>query len=870
MLKRKRSADDFAQEIQAHLELETDELKAEGLSEDEARRRACIAFGNAGLARERFNLRGRVLWLDNLARDIRFSLRQLRTDPGFAIAAMLMLALGIGASLAIFAFVDAALVQPLPYPRPDRLVDVTESLALYPRGWLSYPDYLDWKRMNTVFSSLEAYSQNYSLFQTVGGRAVPVASLQVSTGFFSTLGVTPILGRGFRPGEDAVSAPATALLSYGAWQRRFGGQRGVIGQAVKLDGVPTTIIGVLPQSFVFAPGGDAEFFAALQPTSECEKRRSCHNLRGFGRLKDGVTVAAAFQNMKAVAGELEREYPDSNRGQGASVMPLATAITGEIRPILLALLSGAGLLLLIACVNVSSLLLIRAEKRRREMAVRGALGASRARLVRQLASEGLVLVLAGSALGLLLADQAMHVLRGMISKGMVAGMPYLHGMGLTPHIWLLAGALALAAEALFVLAPILRLPHADLRGSLSNGARGAAGTLWKRLGGRLVIVEVAVAVVLLAGAGLLAKSFWRLLHVDLGFAPDHLATMQVGLPRAGFDKDEEQVEFVNAMLERVRHQPGVVSAAVTTVLPVSCNCNTDWVRFVGQPYNGVHNEVNEREISTDFFTTLQAQLVRGRLFNVADDGHHPKVIVINQSFAEKYFPGQDPIGHLVGDTDLTPNSLRRIVGVVANIKDGALDEAEWPTEYEPFAQFPDTSFSLLVRTRQDAESTLPELAATVRRLDPDVGVEDEISLAQRIRESPSAWLHRSAAFLVGGFAALAFLLSIVGLYGVIAYSVSQRTREIGVRMALGAQKSTVERMILREAAWLTVAGIALGLGCSIGAAKFIHSLLFGVRAWDVPTLAGVAVLLAAAALAASSIPARRAASVNPAEALRSE
>lgn len=869
MFTRKRSADDFAQEIQAHLELEADELKCEGLSEDEARRRAKVEFGNASVAQERFNLRGRVAWLDNLVRDTQFALRQLRRNPGFAVTAMLMLALGVGASVAIFAFVDAALIQPLPYVQPNRLVDVAESLALFPRDNLSYPDYLDWKRMTTTLSSLEAYRPTNFLIQAPDG-AVPVPSMLVSAGFFHTLGVAPVLGRDFRPGEDAVSVPATALLSYGAWQARFGARADVIGQAVKLDGAPVTVIGVLPRGFVFAPAGNAEFFVALQPTAGCLPIRACHSLYALGRLKDGVSVAAAFQNMKAIAGQLEKQYPDSNRGQGASVMPLAAAISGNIRPILLVLLCGAGLLLVIACANVSNLLLIRSEKRRREMAVRGALGASRARLVRQFVTEGLLLVLSGSALGLMLADEAMHVLRGMISKGMAAQMPYLQGLGLSLHVWVFAGVLAVFAVALFSLAPILRLPSADLRECLSDGARGAAGTLWKRMGTHLVIVEMAVAVVLLAGAGLLAKSFWQLLHVELGFAPDHLATLQIGLPRIAFQKDAQQVEFQKAVVERARSLPGVVSAAVTTDLPVTCNCDTDWVRFVGRPYNGVHNEVNDRAVSADFFRTLQARLLRGRFFTETDDASHPKVILINEAFAEKYFPGEDPVGQMLGNTDLKPDTLRRIVGVVANVKDGALDQTEWPTEYEAFAQDPSTYLGLMVRTGQDPKSLLPELVAAIHRLNPDVGVEDETTMALRIRESPAAWLHRSAAFLVGGFAALAFLLSVIGLYGVIAYSVSQRTREIGVRMALGAQKSTVHRMILREAVWLTGTGIALGLGCSIGAANLIGSLLFGVHAWDASILAGVAAILGLAALAASSLPARRAASVNPVEALRAE
>ncbi len=868
LFRRERFSGDLDEEMAFHREQVERDLEDQGMSPQEARYAAMRQFGNATRMKEQSHeVMG--LRMETVLQDARFAVRQLRKNPGFAVTAILMLALGIGASTAIFSFVDAALIQPLPYANPGRLVDVTESLALFPRGNLSYPDYVDWKRMNTVLTSLDAWDGDSFLLQTPTG-AVPVPGMRVSAGFFRTLGVQPALGRDFHAGEDAVSAPATALLSYGAWQRRFGGRSDAIGQTVKLSGAPVTIIGVLPASFAFAPKGDAEIFGALQPTSGCETRRSCHDLYGVGRLKAGVTVAAALANMKAIAAQLERQYPDSNRGQGASVMPLAKAITGNIRPILLVLLGGAGLLLLIACVNVSNLLLVRSEKRRREMAVRGALGASRMRLIRQFVTEGLVLVLAGSAAGLALADAGMQVLRGMMTKEMLEGMPYLKGLGLTPHVWLFAAGVAVLAGGLFSLAPILRLPFKHLQEGLGDGGRGAAGRLWKRLGAHLVIAELAIAVVLLAGAGLLAKSFWRLLHVELGFNPDHLATLDVGLPDAEFTKEAQQEQFAKAALERVRMLPGVEQAAVTTVAPVTCNCDTDWVRFVGKPYNGVHNEVNDRQVSADFFSTVQGQLVRGRWFTEADDASHAKVVLINKAFAEKYFPGEDPIGQTMGDTELKPDSLRKIVGVVANIKDGALDSEEWPTEYESFAQDPSTYFSMLIRTAGSEKAILPELAAAIHQVNAGAGVEDETTMTLRIHDSPAAWVHRSAAWLVGGFAALALVLSVIGLYGVIAYSVSQRTREIGVRMALGAQRSAVHGMILREAGWLAGIGIVAGLGCSIGAAQLMGSLLFGVRAWDAWTLTGVAALLAAAALAASYIPARRAARVNPVEALRAE
>jgi predicted permease len=390
------------------------------------------------------------------------------------------------------------------------------------------------------------------------------------------------------------------------------------------------------------------------------------------------------------------------------------------------------------------------------------------------------------------------------------------------------------------------------------------------MGANLVVIELATAVVLLTGAGLLGKSLYKLLNVDLGFQADHIATINVGLPPAIFSKDEQVVVFARQVVERVSNLPGVESVAITNILPVSCNCDTDWVRFVGKPYNGIHNEVNDRDVSAEFFNTLHAKLLRGRYFTDAEDASKPPVIVVNQSFVKKYFPDEDPIGKKLGDTSLTPKSIREIVGVVEDFKDASLDQEQWPAEYQAFNQNTDTYFSMLVRTRQDEHTILPVLAATIHKVSLDAAVEEGTTMSQRVNDSYTAYIHRSAAWLVGGFAALALVLGVVGLYGVIAYSVSQRTREIGVRMALGAHKSSVHQMILKEAGRLIVVGVVVGLVGSVAASTLMRKLLFGVQAWDVGTLAGVALLLASSALLASYIPARRAAAVNPVEALRAE
>jgi len=808
--------------------------------------------------------------MGQVSQDVRYALRQLRKSPGFAVTAILILTLGIGASTAIFGFVDAALIRPLPYHDPARLVDVTESAAVFPRSNLSYPNYLDWKKLNQVFSSLDVYNTSGYLLRTPAGSE-PVPAVRVSAGFFRTLGAGPFLGRDFHDGEDLPNAPQSVILSFASWQKRFGGRNDAIGETVSLDGTPYAIIGVLPRSFQFAPLGNAEFWTTMRADDNCAKRRGCHSLYGIGRLKDGVSVATALANMKAIAKQLEAEYPGDNLGQGAAVAPLADVFMSDVRPILLALLGGAGLLLIIACVNVSSLLLVRSEGRKKEIAVRGALGASRARLVWQFTTEGLALALAGGALGLGAAQVAMRLLVNLLSKDIVANMPYLDGLGsLNLHVLGFASAITFAATILFSLTPTFRLPLSEVREGLAEGGRGSAGTLWRRFGANLVVVELAVAVVLLVSAGLLGKSLYRLLHVEVGFQPDHLATVTVALSPGNYPKDEQQAEVGRKIVSQVASLPGVRSVGLTTQLPVSFNGNTTWIRIAGHPYNGEHNEVNERSVSSDFFNVIQARLLRGRYFTEADLPGKPRVMLINKALADRYFPGEDPIGKKIGNTDLAPDSLYEVVGVVDNVRDGSLDTEIWPAVYYPFNQSPDTYYFVVARTAQSEASLLPSLVAAIHQVDPGIGTMNEITMAGKINDSPSAYMHRSSAWLVGGFAGLALLLGVVGLYGVIAYSVGRRTREIGVRMALGAQRSSVYRLIMREAVWLTGVGILAGLVCSVGAATMIRGLLFGVHSWDVSTLFGVATVLSLSALLAAYLPARRAAQVDPMVALRYE
>ena len=869
LLFRRREFDqDLQEEMEFHREQTAKEFEAAGTTPEAARYAAMRQFGNATLLQERSRevVQFRA---ETVVQDLRFALRQLRRSPGLALTAILVLALGIGASTAIFAFVDAVLIRPLPYAEPNRLVDVDESEAVFPRSNLSREDYEDWKRLNTTLKSLEVYGGTGFLLRA-GSLSEPVPAARVSDGFFRTLGVTPILGRDFRPGEDKPGQPKIAMLSYGTWMTRFGGRRDVIGESISLSGEPYTIVAVLPRGFSFAPRASAELWVPLLDKNGCETRRSCHNLDGVGRLRDGVTVQAASADLKAIAAQLALVYPGSNKGQSASVVPLSELFVGKLRPTLLMLLAGAGLLLLIAGVNVSSLLLVRAESRRRETAVRSALGATPGRLVRLFTTEGLLLAGLGCAAGMLAAVFMISVLTRIVPKPMAQGMPFLDALGLNPHTLLFAAGTALLAAILLSATPSLRLAFREVQTGLSDGGRGTASRFWRRLGANLVVVELTVAVVLLAGAGLLAKSLYLMLHVETGFDTSHLATVYVMAPDNVYSKPEQKIALYHQILEKVSAMPGVQSAAVTSDLPLTCNCDTDWIRIPGKPFHGEHNEVLQRDVSPQYMSVLKARLLRGRMFTEADDANHPQVTILNESMVKKYFPGEDPLGKMIGDGDLSPKSMRQVIGIIEDVREGAPDDQPWPAEYFSIYHSVDPYFEVAVRTGQDENAMLPGLVKTLRGINPNLGVYGESTMTAQLSSSQSALLHRFATWLVGGFAGLALVLGVVGLYGVVAYSVSQRTREIGVRMALGAQRSSIHGLILKEAGWLTAAGIIAGLACSVAAAHLMRTLLFGVHAWDFSTLAAVAAVLGAAALLASLIPARRASSVNPVEALSAE
>ena len=866
--RREKFDSDLAEEMAYHRELKQRDLQEANptLTPQDARHATNREFGNDLHLRDRSrDVVG--FWFETTLQDFRFSLRQLRKNLGFTVTAILMLALGMAASVAIFSFVDAALLKPLPYRDSNRLVGVFESIAMFKESNLSIPDYYDWKKRNEVFTALEIYQRNGATLTTRNG-VEPVRIGRVSDGFFRVLGVTPILGRDFASGEDLLSAPRTAILSYSAWQKRYGANPSVIGQSIVLDEKPHTIIGVLPRDFYFVPAEPAEFWTALHPESQCDLRRGCHGMYGVARLKDGVNLKQALANVVSIAQQLEREYPDSNRDQGAFVAPLSEVISGDIRPILFVLLGGAALLLVIAGVNIASLLLVRAESRRREIAVRGALGASPLRLVRQFVTEGLVVVLTGTIFGLALAWGGIRLLASLIPAEFMARMAFWQDLGFNDRVLAFAGVISLLAAILFSLTPSVRSASPDMREDLAEGSRGSAGSAWRRLGSKLVVLELATAVVLLVIAGLLGKSLFRLLHVDTGMQPDHIATMMISAPGSTYAKEPQWIALNRLVRDKVAALPGVTAVGTTSLLPVDGWGNTTWLRILGRPWHGEHNETTFRDVTPNYFTTMGAKLLRGRFFDESEDKSKPAVAIINRSFERTYFPGEDPLAHQL--SYINPVSPIQIVGIVEDIKEGQLDSQNLPVLYIPFNQEADTDFMLAVRTSQDEAAILPTLTATIHDIDPQIVAFRGATMTTLINNSASAYIHRSSAWLVGGFAALALILSVVGLYGVVAYSVSQRTREIGVRMALGAQQSSVYKLILSEAGRLTSIGLLIGLALAVGAAAAMQAVLFGVRSWDIPTLFAVAAVLSAAALLASFVPARRAATVDPVVALRSE
>jgi predicted permease len=809
--------------------------------------------------------------METILQDLRYELRTLIKSPRFTSIALITLVLGIAANIAIFTFVDAALIRPLPYRDASRLVEIydTRQAEVFTQFEASYPDFLDWRAQQQVFDGLAGYGANQVLLRGAGAPELLPAAV-VSDNFFEVLGVRPVAGRDFRVGEDLLAAPRTAMLSYGWWQRHFGG-KDVTGQVLNIDGDPTMIIGVLPADFHFAPVGDPDVWTTLHAEGGMLTRRNLHWLSVIGRLKPGVSGATAASGMNVIAERLEQQYPQWNNNLRTVVVPLNEVIVGQIRPILLVLLGAVGLLLVIACANVANLLLARSMARRNEMAIRTALGASRARLMGLMLTEGLIISFAGAALGLVLAHWTVKGFVAMIPASRLAAMPYLKHMGVDAGVVGFAFLLAVITGVVFALAPALQASGASVQAALKDGSRSSHSGSWRRFASALVIGEVALAMVLLAGSGLMVKSLYRLLDVNPGFDPHNLLGLSVELSQTRFPKDAEQLQAYQDLTERIRAIPGVKSVGASSLLPVSNGGNTSNLRVVGlKSETPQGREANSRSASRTYFQTLGAELLQGSWFTEADNPTGPQRVIINKTLADQFMPGLDPLKQQIWFTYSDKEKPRQVVGVIRDIKEGPLDTAARPAIYTPQEAQARLFFNLLLRTEISPDALAGEVQNAVRQLDSDAAIFGIQTMEDRIQRSPAAFLHRYPAVLAGVFAFLALLLGTVGLYGLVAYSVSQRTQEIGIRMALGAQRGNVLRMVLLQGVRLIVPGVLAGTAAAILAGTLMRSMLFGVTSWDPAIFVLVIALLSVVTLAASYLPARTATKVDPMVALRYE
>lgn len=870
------------EELQYHLERELEARRAAGLPAEEARLAARQSMGaiaqNMEVCRD---MRG-VNIIEHGMQDLRFALRQLLINPGFACTAIVVLTLGIAATVTMFGFVDAALVRPLPYEDPSRLVHIfgahPEAVHSQSRGSVSYQDFRDWRERNRAFRSIAAYDVRAGFNRTTPAGPERVRGLRVTSGFFRTLGVGPMLGREFRDDEEGPSAPATVMLSYGAWQTRFGADPTVLGRTVMLQfpwlagGEPHVVIGVLPPEFHFPMAVEAEFWATIRGQQGCWDARRCQSLEAVARLGEDASHEAASSNLTAVMAQLRAEYPEHHPEPAvAKLMPLRDVMLGDIQPILLMLLGAAGLLWLIAGINGVSLVLARTETRRREIAVRGALGASSARLVLQFGTEALVLAGLSGALGLLLASWSMRALASLISDDMIALMPYFRDIGLSVRVIVSAGVLSLIVGLVLGLIPLARTASSETLAGLKEGTRGSASRMWRRAGAPLVVAELAIAMVLLVSAGLLGKSLYRLLRVDSGFNVQQLAMLSVSpvsVESGSPNENEQPGALAQQVAERVAAVPGVISvgyADLAPLMPGLAPAAGFWV--AGRPE---HEQLKEsgpvRHVSAGYFRTLEGILLRGREFTAGDLAAVRPVMIINNTAAQRYFRGDDPIGRSIA-LGGAGSPLREIVGVVADIKDGPPESPPHPAAYVPFDQ---SAFTLLVRSAQAEHTIFASVVAAVRDVQPGLLVSEQTTMSERMRRLPSTSLNQSSAWLVGGFASIAFVLAVVGLYGVIAYTVSQRAREIGVRMALGAQRRSVYWLVMGDAGRLVSLGAALGVVGALALGTLMQHLLFAVESWDPTILAAASTALITSALLASYLPARRAVFVNPVDVLRAE
>ncbi len=813
--------------------------------------------------------------MDTLLKDLRYSFRMLLKKPGFTVIAVLALAIGIGANSAIFSVINTVLLRPLPYNNPDRLIAVMEQSPQrgYPEMPISYANFADWVDQNHVFEELAAFrTDDFTL--TGIGEPERVSGTRVSASLFPMLETQPLSGRVFGVAEDKPGAERVVVLSYRMWQRHFGSDPNVLGQPITLDDESYTIIGIMPQSFrfpaVFTYAGKtvnqaSDFWVPIAPALS-ETPRGSHSSFAIGRLKAGVTLEEARAEMAAIESRLEQQYPDENTAIESRLLPLHEQAVAYIRPALMVLLSAVGFVLLIACTNVANLLLARAATRHKEIAIRTALGAGRLRLIRQLLTESLLLSLTGGGLGLLLA---MWAVDGLAAIG-PQDIPRLNEIGLDRWVLLFTFAVSVATGLIFGLVPALQASKPNLTEVLKDGARGATSSLRNnRIRSILVTTEIALSLLLLVGAGLMLRSFIRLQQVDPGFRTDNILTLNLSLSESRYPEKHQIAGFFQEAINKVRALPGVEAVGATSELPLSGGMSTSGFDIEGRPAPPPDEKMmaGNRAISPDYFSTMGISFIKGRDFTDMDNEKAAGVAIINQSLARLFFRDEDPIGKRVS-WDAKTNQWYSIVGVVSDIRHASLDEKAEPEIYLPYLQRPKPSLTLAIRTHTDSESMLSAVRSEIQSIDKDQPIDEAMTMNQYLSDSISQ--RRFNTLLLGLFATLALGLALVGIYGVMSYSVTQRTHEIGIRMALGAKTTDVLKLVVGQGLMLALAGIAAGLAASFALTRLLSDLLYEVSATDFLTFASVSVLLAIAALLASYIPARRATRVDPMVALRYE